>query len=57
MSLRLLMPTFFYYLTTTDGNDKKMIAAYSENLKSGRMAAVKKIVEEKEREKELEDAK
>lgn len=48
MPLRLLMPTFFYYLTTTDGTDKKLIKSYEKKYNISRMDAIKMIVEEQE---------
>ncbi len=49
MSLRLLMPTFFYYLTTTDGTDKKLIASVMREHNCTKMEAIKIIVREKEK--------
>ena len=49
MSLRLLMPTFFYYLTTTDGTDKKLIASVMREHSCTKMEAIRKIVSEKEK--------
>ncbi len=49
MSLRLLMPTFFYYLTTTDGTDKKLIASIMNEHNCSKMEAIKIIVREKEK--------
>ncbi|KAB7884671.1 TraC family protein [Poseidonibacter ostreae] len=48
MSLRLLMPTFFYYLTTTDGADKKLINSYMTNNNLTKIEAIKKIIEDQE---------
>ena len=49
MSLRLLMPNFFYYLTTTDGTDKKLIASVMREHNCTKMEAIRKIVSEKEK--------
>ena len=48
MSLRLLMPTFFYYLTTTDGADKQLISSYMRNFDCTKIEAIKRITADKE---------
>ncbi len=44
--LRLLMPKSFYYMTTTDSKDKKKISEYQEKYKCGKVAAIKKLLED-----------
>jgi hypothetical protein len=43
------MPDFFYYLTTTDGSDKKLIASVMKEFDCSKMAAIKKIVNNREK--------
>ncbi len=45
---RLVMPRFFYYLTTTDSEDKKKIQNYMEKLSTDKISAIRKIIEDEE---------
>ncbi|MFA5462423.1 MAG: TraC family protein, partial [Sulfurimonas sp.] len=44
---RLLMPPFFYYLTTTDQTDKRLIHDYMEKYQCSRFEAIKRIANDK----------
>ena len=43
---RLVMPRFFYYLTTTDSKDKKLIQEYMDKFSIDKIAAIRKIIED-----------
>lgn len=45
---RLIMPRFFYYLTSTDGNDKKLIQTYMDRFKVNKIEAINIIISEEE---------
>lgn len=44
--MRLVMPKFFYYLTSTDQKDKKLIYSYQERFKCTKIGAIRRLIED-----------